>query len=375
LLYAGTETGMYISFDDGTSSNPFQINLPIVPITDLTIKNDNLIAATQGRSFWLIDDLTPLHQLDESIASSEVHLYQPMPSYRIETQTSFEPKPKNAGNNHPGGVLIHYFIKDQLDSADVLNLDILDGSGEVIRTFTNKIKEGKEKPEMVPNEGMNRQVWDMRYEEAEKFEGLIMWGAGTVGPLAMPGVYHARLTLNEQIKETSFEILADPRSESSNQDYRAQFDFLKEVRDKVSETHLAIKSMRQVKKQVSAVQDKIKGEEAFEEVIIHGDSLKSAIDAVEKALYQTKNKSAQDPLNYPIRLNNKLAALSRVGGTGNHRPTDQAVKFKDEVIKEIDQNLDTWKKILNDQIPEFNELVKSKGVDAVVLDEDQVITP
>ena len=272
-------------------------------------------------------------------------------------------------------MLIHYFIKDQVDSTDVLSLEIRDGNGEVIRSFTNEIKDGKKEPQMVSEAGMNRQVWDMRYEEAEKFEGLIMWGAGTAGPMAMPGIYQARLTLNEQIKETSFEILADPRSESSSEDYRAQFDFLKEVRDKVSETHLAIKSMRQVKKQVSTVQDKIKGEEAFEEVIIHGDSLKSAIEAVEKALYQTKNQSAQDPLNYPIRLNNKLAALSRVGGTGNHRPTDQAVKFKDEVIEEIDQNLDTWKKILNDQIPEFNELVKRKGVDAVVLDENQVITP
>ena len=133
--------------------------------------------------------------------------------------------------------------------------------------------------------------------------------------------------------------------------------------------------MRRVKKQINTVQDNVKGIEAFEEVIIHGDSLKSAIDAVEKALYQTKNKSAQDPLNYPIRLNNKLAALSRVGGTGNDRPTDQAVKFKDEVIKEINQNLDEWKKIQANQIPEFNELVKRKGVDPVVLDEDPVITP
>ena len=221
---------------------------------------------------------------------------------------------------------------------------------------------------------MNRQVWDMRYQEAEKFDGLILWGAGTVGPKAAPGHYLARMMLNGEVTEATFEILKDPRSTSSLEDMQAQFEFLKEVRDKLSETHLAIKSMRKVKQQISTVQDKIKGDDAFQQIMNSGDTLKSNIDRIEQRLYQTKNQSAQDPLNYPIRLNNKLAALSQAG-TGNFKPTDQAIEFKKEVIAEIDQQLQQWHQIVNKDIPEFNDLVKQQGVDAVKIDEEQIITP
>ena len=374
LLYAGTESGMYISFDDGISWQVFQLNLPIVPITDLAVKNDNLIAATQGRSFWLIDDLTPLHQLNEQVATSDSHLYKPMDSYRMDPRGSFEPKPKNAGTNHPGGVIIHYYLKDEIDSTDILTLEILQNNGDLIRSFSNQKKEQKEKPELAPKVGMNRQVWDMRYQEAEKFDGLILWGAGTVGPKAAPGNYLVRMTLNGKVIEAAFEVLKDPRSPSSLEDMQAQFEFLKEVRDKLSETHMAIKSMRKVKQQIKTVQDKIKEDDAFHEVMNNGDTLRSRIDKIEQRLYQTKNQSAQDPLNYPIRLNNKLAALSQAG-TGNFKPTDQAIEFKKEVIAEIDQQLEQWHQIVNKDIPEFNDLVKQQGVDAVKMEDEQRITP
>ena len=374
LLYAGTESGMYLTFDDGQSWKSFQLNLPIVPITDLALKNDNLIAATQGRSFWLIDDLTPLHQLNQQIADSEFHLFTPMPSYRLDQRGSFEPKPKNAGTNHPGGVLIHYYLKNKIDSTDQLTLEIHDQAGNLVASFSNQKEEDQKKAALEPKSGMNRYVWDMRYEEAEKFEGLILWGAGIQGPKAAPGSYTARLVFNDQPMETTFEILADPRSSSTAADLQAQFDFLKEVRDKLSETHLAIKSMRAVKKQISTVQDKVKGQTAFEEIIIQGDTIKANIDAIESTLYQTKNQSAQDPLNYPIRLNNKLAALSQVG-TGNYPPTNQALEFKNEVIGDINQSLNQWKQILANDIPEFNRLVKRMELEAISIQEEKIITP
>ena len=373
LLYAGTETGMYISFDDGASWKPFQLNLPIVPITDLALKNDNLIAATQGRSFWLIDDLTPLHQLNGQIASSDMHLYQPMPSYRMGNP-SFWGAPRNSGKNHPGGVMIHYYLQQELDSGAVLSLDIMDQTGELIKSFSNQLKPEKKEPELQPKKGMNRFVWDMRYPEAEKFEGLIMWGAGTQGPRAVPGKYQAKLSMGDDSQQVEFEILADPRAGATSADLQAQFDFLMEVRNKLSETHLAIKSMREVTSQIKTVQEKIKDLEEMEEINTLADTIKSHIKQVEESLYQTKNRSRQDPLNFPIRLNNKLAALSQAG-IGNSPPTDQAIAFKKEVISEIDQSLEQWQKIVSEEVPQFNELVKQKGVDAVSLDRSKVITP
>ncbi|MDH3709416.1 MAG: glycosyl hydrolase [Cyclobacteriaceae bacterium] len=373
LLYAGTESGMYISFDDGNSWKPFQLNLPKVPITDLAIKNDNLIAATQGRSFWLIDDLTPLHQLSSQVASSELYLYKPMSSYRMGNP-SFRSAPANSGKNHPGGVMVHYYLKQDLDSGQLLTLEILDQKGELIRSFSNQLKPEKKEPELTPKAGMNRFVWDMRYPEAEKFEGLIMWGAGTQGPKAVPGIYQARLSQGESNQQVEFEILADPRSTSSAADLQAQFDFLMEVRDKLTETHLAIKYMKQASSQISTVQEKVKEQDDMKELNTLADTLKSQIRKVEETLHQTKNRSRQDPLNFPIRLNNKLAGLSQAG-VGNAAPTEQAVEFKKEVVGKIDDALNQWRKILEEEIPKFNEMVKQKGVDAISIKQDKVITP
>ncbi len=184
LLYAGTESGMYISFDDGTSWKPFQLNLPIVPITDLTIKNDNLIAATQGRSFWLIDDLTPLHQLNELAVINEFTLFKPMPSYRMNTGFSFEKPSKREGKNHPGGVMIHYYLKDTAKA--MVTLEIMENSGKLIKKYSNKPdKKLKEETMKVKPEG-NRFIWNMRYPDAEGFDGLIMWSASLNGPKAIP---------------------------------------------------------------------------------------------------------------------------------------------------------------------------------------------
>ena len=363
LLYAGTESGMYISFDDGNSWRPFQLNLPVVPITDLTIKNNNLIAATQGRSFWLIDDLTPLHQLTPAIAGSDFHLYQPLASYRMGNP-SFGDPPKTAGQNHPGGVMIHYYLKQELDSTAEVTLEILESDGELIKKFTNKADKDKPKDQLSTDQGMNRFVWDMRYADAEKFEGLIFWGGGLTGPKAIPGIYTAKLTVDGKNTETEFEILADPRSKSTMAELQAQHDFLIEVRDKLTETHQAIKLMREVKEQLAVVKDKIKEDEDMSEIGVEADSLTKKINVIEESLYQTKNRSRQDPLNFPIRLNNKLAGLNQAG-MGNHRPTDQAQAFKKEVTQAIDQELGKWNDMLDQDIPRFNQLVKSKGVDAV----------
>jgi photosystem II stability/assembly factor-like uncharacterized protein len=366
LLYAGTEFGMYISFDDGASWKPFQLNLPIVPINDLTIKNDNLIAATQGRSFWLIDDLTPLHQLSETVSKADMHLYKPMPSYRMNGgQAGRRGQPKTEGMNHPNGVMIHYFIKDTTKT--VASLEILESNGKLIKKFATKPdKKAKEKEdELKLKPGMNRQVWNMRYADAEGFDGLIMWAASLTGPKAMPGMYKARLTVNGKAMETEFEILKDPRTSGTLADIKAQFDFSIAVRDKLSETNKAVKKIRTAREQINRVTEPMKGKEEMKDVNEMAKSILDDMKKIEETLYQTKNKSGQDPLNYPVRLNNKLGALGSEVDGSDFRPTEQVKAVYKEITEKIDEQLNLLNKVMTDKVPKFNDLVKQKQVNAI----------
>jgi photosystem II stability/assembly factor-like uncharacterized protein len=367
MLYAGTETGMYISFDDGASWKPFQLNLPIVPITDLTIKNDNLIAATQGRGFWLIDDLTPLHQLSDQVASADSYLYKPMPSYRMGPAFSWGRAPRTAGQNHPGGVMVHYFVKDTVKAQ--VTLEFMQTDGTLIKKFSTKPDlKAKEEKLTLNQPGMNKFNWNMRYPDADRFDGIILWAASLNGPRALPGTYKVKLSVNGKSMETDFEILKDPRVTSSDADMKAQFDFLQDVIAKVSETHTAIKKIRTAREQINRAIDPVKDQkEAMKDVLDKAKAIQDNMRTIEEALYQTKNRSGQDPLNFPIRLNNKLAHLNSLAGAGNFRPTDQMVEFKKEITAEIDKHLAALDKIFKEEIPAFNALVKQKNMDAVVL--------
>jgi len=366
LLYAGTETGMYISFDDGNSWKPFQLNLPVVPITDLTIKNDNLIAATQGRSFWLIDDLTPLHQLNDNVVKSDVHLYKPMPSYRMGAGGGWGRPSKTEGKNHPGGVMIHYYVKDTAKIS--ASLEILDKDGKLIKKYSVK-PDRKAKEEQLPKikPGMNRFVWNMRYPDAEGFDGLILWAGGLTGPRALPGNYKAKLTVNGKSQETEFELLKDPRTSGSASDIQEQFNFLMAVRDKLTETHQAIKKIRTAREQINKVTEPMRGKADMKEVTDLAKSMLDEMKKIEEALYQTKNRSNQDPLNFPVRLNNKLAALTSEASASDFRPNEQTKAVYKEITGQIDAQLSALNKIFNDQVPKFNDMVKAKQVNAIQL--------
>ena len=364
LLYAGTESGMYVSFDDGASWQPFNLNLPVVPITDLAVKDNDLVVATQGRSFWILDDLTPLHQLNEEIAEADVHLFTPRPTYRMEGGRIEDSKTE--GQNPPNGVMLYYYLAQQPDSADVA-LKILEEDGTPIQTFTPEAEEGDE---ALPSEaGMNRFTWDLRYADAEEFDNLILWGGGLSGPKAVPGSYQARLVVGEDSVTVPFEIQQDPRSDVPLADLQAQFDFLKDVRDKLTETHQAIEQIRDVRAQVESVTSKLDDDQpAADTIKAAADSLLAKMTDVEEALYQTKNESRQDPLNYPIRLNNKLSAVGSSAARGDFAPTDQAREVKDEVTAQIDEELATLREILQTDLEDFNALVRESDVPAVVVE-------
>jgi len=363
LLYAGTETGMYISFDDGSSWKPFQLNLPTVPITDLTIKNDNLIAATQGRSLWLIDDLTPLHQLNASMANADFTLFKPMPSYRMGPGFSFGRPSRTEGKNHPGGVMFHFNLKDTTKAS--ASLEIMEMSGALIKKFATKPDRKANEEQLRIKPGGNRFVWNTRYKNAEGFDGIIMWAGSLNGPKAPPGTYKARLTVNGKSQEQEFEILKDPRTTSSLADIQEQFKFLISVRDKLSETNLAVKKIRTTRDQINRVTEPMKGKEDMKDVNDMAKSILDDMKKIEEALYQTKNRSGQDPLNYPVRLNNKLAALGGEADGSDFKPNTQVKAVFNEVTGKIDEQLQQLSKIFSDRIPKFNELVKQKQINPV----------
>jgi len=363
LLYAGTEYGMYISFDDGASWNTFQLNLPIVPITDLAIKNDNLIAATQGRSFWMIDDLTILHQLSSNLG--DFHLFKPMDAYRMDGSGGRPSRTR--GTNHPGGVLVHYYLRDT-SATDTLRLEFLEKSGKSIAVLSTHPDKKKKEGKLNPEPGLNTLSWDMRYPGADDFDGMILWWASLNGPQAIPSDYTVRLSHNGSVQESPFRIVKDPRSTSTPADMEMKFNFLREVVEKLSETNNAISDIRAARQQILAVKERMPGEE-YSDIRDKADQILEEMKAIEERLYQTKNRSSQDPLNYPIKLNNRLGHLNSLEGIGDFRPTDQAVAFKEEVTALIDEELAKFEQIKNEDIPELNNMVKNKQVDAIVLED------
>ena len=360
LLYAGTESGMYISFDDGISWNSFQLNLPLVPITDLTIKNNNLIAATQGRSLWLIDDLTPLHQLNKEVNNASMKLFKPIDSYRMGSPG--RGTPRNAGKNHHNGVEVFFNIDDKiLDENTSVSLEFLDNEKKLIKKYDNQSDENA----LDINGEKNSFVWNMRYDDAKGFDGLIMWAASLRGPIASPGQYYVKLTVNEKSEEQSFNILKDPRSNSTDEDLKEQFDFLLSVRDKVSDIHQTIIDIRSSRSQLIDLKSKISDkypdmENSISDVI-------SRITLIEEKLYQTKNRSGQDPLNFPIRLNNKLAHLTSVASVGNFKPTDQMYNVRDELIGLIDKELKMWEDIKENDLVKLNSTILENNIQLITI--------
>jgi len=364
LLYAGTESGMYVSFNDGQSWQAFQLNLPIVPITDLAIKEQSLVVATQGRSLWIIDDLTPLHQLNSFQSSEALSFFEPKDSYRM--QGGQNPNPRGQGMNHPGGVMMYYYLKDEIEESDSLSIKIYDSTNKLINTYSNYTDEKAYK--IDPKGGSNFFNWNMSYPPAEKFDGMILWWGSLNGPKALPGTYSASIDLNGMTKSHDFIIRKDPRVQSSLDDMESNFRFISELGEKITEAHTTIKNIRKVKDQLAPYKKQLEGDETLVEDI---KSVESALTKIEEALYQTKNRSRQDPLNFPIRVTNKLAHLISLYQNSNFAPPQQAWDVKEELSGEVDVLLYDYENIIKDDIPRLNRLIKQKSTDPISIDEDK----
>jgi len=377
LLYAGTETGMYISFNDGKNWKPFQLNLPIVPITDLTIKDNNLIVATQGRSLWIIDDLTVLHQLYAN-TSEDHRIFKPKDTYRMGGGSRKDSK--TSGTNHPNGVMTYFNLKSYDETTDEVSLTYLDTKGDTIKTFSTK---NDKKNKLEVKKGMNQFVWDMSYDGAEKLDGMILWWASLDGPKAIPGTYKVHLNIKNDVTSStssslstgsvempqSFTILADPRAESTQLDMQKQFNFIKDINKTMDDAHKSIKKIRNIKAQLIAFETQYKDNEAVKELLEKSKTLKEEFTKIEEALYQTKNRSGQDPLNFPIRLTNKLGHLNSLVRMGDFAPTDQDIAVKNELTAQIKTQLDAFNTLVSDEISVFNTAFNSKQLNYLFVED------
>jgi len=375
LLYAGTEQGLFTSFDAGSTWSRFRLNFPVTPVHDLVVHptEKDLVICTHGRSFWILDDLTPLHQYTPP-TQKLLSAYSPRHSYRI-AGGSWSTPTMNVGENAPSGVRLYYALSDT--TTKELRITIRTESGDSIIAFSSastpkgeplKIDRSfhvdslhrfsSEAPTLL--RGLNMFTWNMRWPDAEELEGALLWGGGTEGPLAVPGRYTATFTLGDQSETVPFEIRMDPRLDTPREDLVAQFELHQQINTKLSEVNKAIKRIREVRSIVANVKaswadldsSQTKG---IDSLVKH---ISDTLTTVEDALIQTKAKAFQDLLNYPVKLNNKIASLASVASSADRRPTKQTYDLFAQLTKEADGHLQQVYAVDEKMILELNARIK-----------------
>ena len=347
LLYLGTERGVWVSFDDGRSWQKLQRNLPVTQVADLAVTDNDLVIATHGRSFWVLDNIDVLRQLDATNSTKSVHLFKPAPAVR---------------GVDPGLTIDYYLPKVPAR----LTIDILDPAGKVIRSFQGaaedpKKKEGEDvdenddEPKPVPKPtikpGLNRYTWDMRYPGFTEFKGMIFWAARNRGPLALPGQYQVRLTVDGETSVQPAEIRLDPRvGNVLAADLQKRFELASKIRDKVNQANDAVLLIRGIRTQIGARLTKT----VDPQIHRSGQALDQKLAAIDGQIYQVRMQSRQDPLNYPIMLNNKLAALADVVEDGEAAPTEQSYAVFADLSQRLSRELGALDQLLLADLPALN---------------------
>ena len=372
FLYAGTETGMYYSANDGESWQSLRLNLPVVPITDLAIhkREKDLIVATQGRSFYVLDNLPMLYQMAD-MQRSEAFLVKPEDAYRTPGFGGFQvPSGAPIGANPPNGAVVNYYLKSKPKE---ITLEFMDASGKLIRKFTGRTPvEGAPATPPTPGEpivpveiGLNQFVWNYRTANATGLPGLIMWGGSLAGPRVVPGNYAVKFSVDGKLISTeNFAVKADPRITTTQADFQKQFDFLLQSRDKLTATHEAILEIRDVRKQFEDLSARMKPDQ--KDLKDKAAEIVKKLTAVEEELMQTRIKSSQDALNFPIKLNNKLAALASTVDGADFAPTAQSFDVYNDLTGKIDVQLAILASVKTNDIAAFNKMFAEKNLPVIV---------
>ncbi len=406
LLYVGTETGVFVSLDDGGSWERMPGNLPVAPVYDMVIKEGDLVVATHGRAFWILDDLTPLRQAAGLDGAKEggTRLFTPRRTLRLWHSWSVEGmrgdgrnyalasgqlitfrdgkdgsgqnvrRMLDCGENPPLGAIFYYTLPPD---AEEVCLTVLDAEGEEIRSFGPKPaeSEGEEEEDtsaqyVTTDAGLNRFIWNLRYEDAEQLPGDPFTDKSVTGALAAPGTYQVRLTVDGESQTESFELYVDPRVGSSQEDLQAQFDLWLEVNAKLSETHRAVKRLRLARKRVKSMAETVADSgvdgETKKAIQERAEQIAAQLGEVEVELVQPEAKVAFDRIRLRAMLNAKLHNLISVIGAADERPPKQAYDVFAHLSELTDEQLDKLDSILGESIADFNAAVQAANVPAVV---------
>jgi photosystem II stability/assembly factor-like uncharacterized protein len=378
LLFAGTETGVYFSLDDGENWQPLKLNLPTVPIHDLVIHEDDLVVATHGRSFWVLDDITPLRQIHSSTAPGEIVLYKPQNARRLHYPDSIERRGP-VGDDPPLGAVIDYY----LDTApkDEVKLEILDSQNRLVRTLSSREKKEFEQPPEWPDQlrevtiipadgGMNRYAWNLRWEPPVKIPGAFYAGVGPQGPLAMPGHYTVKLTVGSQVQTQPLEIVVDPRVKDrvSIADLQKQFELAIQVRDANTELHRAVNQIRGMRAQVRGVHVRLESAIQNKELLAQVDALDRKMSPVEEELIQVNMKGSEANLAFPNMLNEQFDTFTSSVTAGDGVPTAQQYEVFKKLRARLDEQLAAWNQIMSSDVPVVNEAVKRADLPMIYIE-------
>ncbi|MGC2670892.1 MAG: hypothetical protein WA299_03430, partial [Candidatus Acidiferrum sp.] len=375
LLYAGTENGVYISFDDGGHWQSLKLNLPTTPVHDLTIKGDDLVAATYGRAFWVLDGIAPLRQMTAADESAEVHLFQPAPAARFRGPGFTLPATVPVGANPPSGAIIYYSLKTA--PKEQITLEILDEHGKLIRKYSSKktaagasaVEEEfgfRRQSEELPTEaGLNRFVWDLHYETPTTVPGSVGWGGRPEGPLVVPGTYEIKLTAGGKIESAKVEVTKDPRVSASQADFEKQEELARRISERVGAGDEAVNQIRSVRSQLDALKKRLAADAGAKAVLDAADALIKKMNAVEEKVIQPKATSGEDALNYPIQVANQLAALQETVESADTAPTAASFTVYDELNKRLEVQLAAWHELQSKDLTTLNAEIQKAKIPAI----------
>ena len=378
LLYAGTETGVYVSFDDGANWRALALNLPTTPVHDLVIKDDDLVLATHGRAFWILDDVSPLRQYKEEIANQELHLFSPKTALRYQSSGEEPPEPTLAGQNPSSGALIYYSLKDKPKDETVI--DIVDGSGAVIRRYSSSKTQELEEPltpedkkpekQIQPEAGLNRFIWDLRYEGTSRVPDYYLWDYkdGSRGPLALPGNYRVRLTVDGKTQTAPFEVRLDPRVHVEPTDLEKQFSLLLQIRDELTRVYDSVNQIQDVRSQVERISKHLAENTATRPVFAAATGLDQKMLAVRDELAQFNIKSSEDSVSYPQRVDSKLAALAMMVGDGSDSaPTQAEYQVFEKLKGQADDSIARWTELEKTDLVALQKMMAGQNIQAIAI--------
>src|SRR5260370_30196805 len=351
--------------------------MAVSPIHDIVVKDDDLVVATHGRSFWVLDNLTPIRQVNAPSARADVILYQPQTALRLHYPEEFD-KRQPVGDNPPPGAIINYYLKT--GPREEVTLDILDAQGKLVRHLSSKEKKDGEQPPEWPdrvarvktipaNEGMNRFAWDLRYDDPTQIPGAFYAGNGPKGPLALPGDYQVKLVVGGKSQTAPLRLAIDPRTKGAEGALQKQFSLSTQVNDRISQLHQAVNEIREVRSQIKNLHQRFGEDQRLKSALTAADDLDKKMSEVERQLIQVEMKGSEGNLAFPHMLNERFDTFSHTIEAGDTSPTKPQLDVFQMLSSQLEEQLKKWAQLKNEGVPKVSELIKQANLPALLISE------